>query len=213
MCKIALLENYALFSSGIKPILKEIDAFQVVVEAKDIEELLPLLKPIKPDVIIIDIIHCENEGLMPIRKIKRVSKKIPILLILSEDYAGYIEKYITLGINGIVFNTSKPSVLIKAVKKLNRGEEYFRENVWMIFKRFLRNKKNDLDLNGNNKLTSRELAVLKHFCKGETYKEIGNNLNISPRTVETHKRNILSKLEIRSTAEMVEYAIHHKLIH
>lgn len=214
MCKIAILENYSLFYSGIKPVLEKIDEFEIVAEARKVVDLLLLIKEDTPDVIIIDVLHCDKEGILPIKKIKRRYSRIPILLIVNEDYINHFEDYIALGVNGLVFSDSSPAKLINAVKILRKGDDFFPPKVWLLLKRFLRNRSRykSIDVSDHSKLTNREFAVLELFCKGYTYKEIGAALHISPRTVETHKKNISGKLDVKSTAEMVEYALKNNIL-
>ena len=212
MCKIAILENYSLFGSGIRSILNEIDDFNIVAEVKDVIELAPEFQTVKPDVIIMDIIHCGDDGVKSVKKIRRNYSGVPVLLILSDDYTCNFEEYIAQGVKGFVFNDAGSGDLVTAIKTLKKGEDYFPAKVWLLLKDYLRTHKNYKVLNGKSEiLTNREISVLKMFCKGLTYKEIGSNLNISPRTVESHKKNILKKLNINSTAEMVQYAIQNNL--
>lgn len=213
MCRIAILEDYALFCSGIKPILEKDDLLEIVTEQRHISGLLPVLKQLNPDLLVIDIIHCGDNGIRLIKKVKRRRSKLPILLVVSKEHSEYFEEYISLGVNGMVFNDSAASELIKGVKSLYNGDDYFSIKVWLLLKNHLRstkkNFKHEKDTGGQ--LTNREISILKLFCKGYTYKEIGSTLNISPRTVETHKKNITSKIKVRSTAEMVEFAIQNNL--
>lgn len=208
MCKIAILENYSLFCSGIKPILEDTKEFKIVAEGKHVEDLLQQFGEEKPNVIIVDIIHCENEGIKPIKKIRRAHPRIPILLVVSEDYANFFEEYIALGVRGFVFKSADAEELVKAVVTLKNGKDYFRKNVWALLKEFIRSRRaGRFAKEKKSILTIREKDVLKQFCKGLTYKEIGANLHISHRTVESHKKNILKKLNLNSTAEMVKYAL------
>lgn len=212
MCKIAILENYSLFCSGIKPILEKITEFNIVAEAKHVEDLVLQLGSEKPNVIIVDIIHCESEGIKPIKKIRRTVPRIPILLVVSEDYANFFEEYIALGVRGFLFKNASTDELVKAVVTLKNGKDYFRKNVWILLKEFIRSRRaGKFAKERKSILTNREKDVLRQFCKGLTYKEIGVVLHISHRTVETHKKNILSKLEINSTAEMIKYAFRNHL--
>lgn len=213
MCRIAILEDYALFCSGIKSILEKDDTLEVVTEHKHIASLLSVVKQINPDVLVIDIIHCGDNGITLIKKVKRRRSKLPILLVLSKEFSEYFEDYISLGVNGMVFNDSAASELLQAVKSLYNGDDYFSTKVWLLLKNHLRNTKKNFkhENDTGNQLTNREISILKLFCKGYTYKEIGSTLNISPRTVETHKKNITSKIKVRSTAEMVEFAIQNNL--
>lgn len=210
MCKVAVLERFTLYGSGLIAILEEAEQCDVIVQAENIDGLLKIVEDLTPDVIIIDIIHGENSGIKPFKKIKRVCPYIPILLVVSQDYVDCFEEYIRLGAKGFIFNNSKGKDLVKAIKRLKEGEEYFGKPVWNIFKSSIQARK--YKKSTNQQLSDREVSVLKLFSQGMSYKEIGSNLNISPRTVETHKRNILSKLKISSTADMVRYAYRNHII-
>ena len=210
MCNIAILETFNLFASGIQAVLENRDEFDVVSSATDCNNLIVQLKNNKPDVFIIDVIHGENSSMRSLKKIRRTYPKIPVLLILSKQYSDCFEEYIRLGVKGFIFSDATGTDLVEAIKKLKSGSEFFSTKVWDIFKTSIQKRK--YGNKNTKKLTDREVAVLKLFSSGLTYKEIGIRLNISPRTVETHKRNILSKLKINSTADMVRYAFHHHML-
>ncbi|WP_319480824.1 response regulator transcription factor [uncultured Draconibacterium sp.] len=211
MCYIAILENYSLFCSGIKSVLEQAGDCKIAFEAKTINAFMSILKVEKPDVIIIDVIHCQDEGISAIKKIRRKTSRTPILLVLSTDYSDYFEEYISHGVNGFVFNDSGADNLVNAIKALRNGDDHFPPRVWQLLKKYLRSKKSSVSFEDKRILSNRELTILKHFCKGYTYKEIGAKLNISPRTVESHKKNIQTKLSVRSTAEMIEFAYQNSL--
>jgi len=213
MCRIAILENYRLFCSGIRPVLDKVDELEVVAEAKQLRDFIDLIKDTKPEVIIIDILHCENEGIQSIKKLRAKVTKTPILLVVNKDYSPHFENYIALGVNGLVCNSFGPDQLIEAVKTLKKGEDYFPPRVWILLKEYLRSKRIDIisEKPQKNILSNREMDILRLLCKGYTYKEIAYNLSISPRTVESHKKNISSKINVRSTAEMVEFAVQNNL--
>ena len=210
MCNIAILERFALLGSGIKAILKSKVECVVVAQSKTSTELLASLGDLMPDVIVIDIMSTDNSGMKPLRKIRRALPKVPVLLIVSSHYADCFEEYIRLGVKGFIFNTSNGEELVAAIKKLENRKEYFPNKVWKVFKDSIQLGKQQK--NTVQKLTDREVTVIKAFSNGLTYKEIGAQLNISPRTVETHKRNILAKLKMHSTADMVKYAYRNNLL-
>ncbi|MFV0592964.1 MAG: response regulator transcription factor [Draconibacterium sp.] len=209
MCKIAILEPFTLLGAGIASILSEEKQCEVLAIAQTKEELIRRLAKSVPDVIIIDIIHGENTGVKPIKRLRRMFPDTPLLLIVSANYADCFEEYIRLGVKGFVFNTSDAKELVKAIQKLRAGDEYFNNKVWNIFKSSIQLRKHKVQ---EERLSDREVSILKLFSCGMTYKEIGSELNISPRTVETHKRNILAKLKINTTAEMVKYAYRHHIL-
>lgn len=210
MCKIAILERFALLSSGIRSILLNEEKCDVILQSKTAGGLISELGDNLPDIIIIDIISTDNSGIKPLKKIRRVYPKTPVLLIVSDSYADCFEEYIRHGVKGIIFNTSGGNELVKALKRLKDGKEYFPDKLWKVFKESIQMRKQHR--NTDQKLTDREVLVMKLFSNGLTYKEIGARLNISPRTVETHKRNILSKLKIHTTADMVKYAFRNNIL-
>jgi DNA-binding NarL/FixJ family response regulator len=210
--KIVILENYSLFSSGIRSILEQVEEFEVIDEARNLDELLHHVITKTPDVIVLDLLHCQNAGLDTLRRLKRVLGGIPVLLITSYDFADCFTEHILLGVKGFIFSNTTSAELIKAVKKLTRGGEYFPNQVTKIYKQV-----HDLYLKGKKilfkkkNLTERESTILRCLSLGLSHKEIGEKLYISPRTVETHKRNILSKLNLTTSADLIKYAVHHQM--
>lgn len=210
MYRIAIIEDLELMGSGIKSILSKETNFDLIVQARSIDELLLKLGNEQPQIIIFDIIHGENSGIKVLKKIRRNFARVPALLIVNQYYSDCFEEYIRLGAKGFIFDRSDGDELLRAIKKLKNGEEYFTQEVWNIFKASIRARK--YKSNKEHDLTNREAAVLKLFSKGMSYKEIGTTLNISPRTVESHKRNILSKLKINTTADMIRYAYRKQIL-
>lgn len=137
MRKIAILENYSLFCSGIAPVLASTGELEVVAESKHLREFLDKLKTVNPDVIIIDIIHCEMDDVSIIKKVMAKASKTPVLLVVSKDYSHQFENYIALGVNGIVCTSSNREDLIDAVKSLHDGMDYFPPRIWILLKEYL----------------------------------------------------------------------------
>lgn len=207
MCKIALLENYSLFGSGIKSLLAVTKEFKVVAEGASADSLVLQLRNEIPDVIVIDMLHCYNAGVKTVKKTRKYFPRVPLLLITSEDYFECFNDYLRFGVKGFVFKNDSPDDLVSAIKKLHSGKMYFRKNVRKVFSDVSSFTKPLRGIHQREQLlTEREIAVLKLFCDGLTYKEVGVKLFISPRTVESHKKNIMTKLNVASTAEMIKYA-------
>lgn len=204
-CKIAILESFALFSSGIKSLLHTSDEMEVIAEGISPETLLLQLHNQTPDIILIDLLHCFNAGLKTVKKTRKLFPHVPFLLITNTDFSECFTDYRSLGAKGFIYTHDSPEVLIDSIKSLCNGKMYFKNG---------NQTENSLadHLMKNHFLSDREVDVLKLFCNGLTYKEIGKKLYISPRTVESHKKNILAKLNVSSTAEMIKYATRNSLI-
>lgn len=212
MCKIAIVDRFPLYSSGLKSILAEEEDFHIVAEAENEEELRRKLTDTLPDVIVIDILHCTNAGIHLLKRIKKYFPETPLLLITSEEFKDCFGDYLSFGVKGFVYNNDTEEDLIASVKKLANGEEHYRRKIWQILNKKIRSGE-PIRYNERKKhiLTPREISVLKLLCEGNTFKEVGAQLFISPRTVETHKKNIMQKMEVNSLAAMIKYAVHHRL--
>lgn len=205
-CKIAIIENYALFSSGIKSLLHAADDIVVIAEGISPETLSLQLYHKTPDIILIDMMHCSNAGLNTIKKTKNFFPNTPLLLITNHDFSECFKDYLKYGTKGFIFTDDKPEDLVFAIKNICLGKEHFGGKLSPKLSVIQLPKKSRGRPPGDNPLTGREIDVLKLFCDGLTYKEIGHKLFISARTVETHKKNIMSKLKVSTRAEMIKYA-------
>lgn len=207
-CKILIFDNFPLFSSGIAQFLAKEPVLKVIGEVNRFEEINKQLSLLKPDIIVIDAMHSKNAGIKAIKKFKCIFKHVPALVITSSDFAECIPEQIRLGVAGIVFCESKTQDLVSVVKKICAGGKYFPESIKGIVNRTKVNLENEkVSANYNISLTDRETDILNFLCQGLTYKEIGEKLFISPRTVEVHKRNISEKLNLKSKAELVKYSL------
>lgn len=207
-CKILVFDNFPLFSSGISQFLSKETGLKVIGEINKVEEIRHDLGKFKPDIILIDVMHCTNAGIKAIKKFKCIFKHVPVLVITSSDFAECIPEQLRLGVKAIVFSESKTHNLVHAIKKVCAGGNYFPESIKDIANRTIVNsEKDNMDVNYNHGLTDRETDILNLLCQGLTYKEIGDKLFISPRTVEVHKRNISVKLNLKSKAELVKYSL------
>lgn len=212
MCKIAIIERYPLFSSGLTKILNEVEDFNVIAETENADKMHQNLAELTPNVIVFDIHDYSNGGISSIKKLRRLYPGTPLLLITSEENGIYFEEYISLGVMGLILNNASSDQLIKAIHKLENGEDYIKSDIWNILKDHLRSGSSGL-FSARLKpiLSEREKDVAKLFCEGLSYKEIGNRLNISPRTVESHRNNILSKLELNSLTDLIKYSLKNSL--
>lgn len=209
---IFILTDFSIFSSGLKCILEKA-GFQLLGEARCWENLFDSLIKITPAIIVLNLIPFHDICKEQLRKIRNNYPDIPLLIILKEDYSNFFKDFILLGITGFIYNEATPGELIKAVTRVVMGKEYFPPGILNLVKETLEiNHNHSQALEYHHLLTFREATICKLFCKGLTYKEIGAQLYISPRTVESHKKNILAKLKVKSTAGIIKYALQHHLI-
>lgn len=209
---IAILVNSSIFSRGVQCILEKAE-LQVVGEARHWKELFDILSRITPQIVLLNLLPYSETCIEWLERLKHEYPGIPVLLIIREDCVDHFKDFVLMGITGFVYSETSPHELIRAIHKVANGHEYFPAGILNIFRETLEMNTEAFHTGSfQHLLTSREDSVCKLFCNGLTYKEIGAKLYISPRTVESHKKNILAKLKIKSTADLVKYAIQHHMI-
>lgn len=207
-CKIGLIENFTLISSSLKTELETIDEYEVVGTGKNVDDLTKQLNGDEPDIILIDVLNCHNAGITTVKDAKKTFPGVPLILITAREYSECFKEYIDFGTKGFVYADDSPDELNKAIQVVCSGKEFFKEyviNYW-IDADSEAIKKSKGRKTKEKSLSLRETEIIKLFCDGLTYREIGKKLFISHRTVETHKNNILKKLKLKSKAEMIKYA-------
>ncbi len=211
--KLLLLNEFALIQKGLALIIDQEPKFSIVGKALNTDELLRLVRKKDTDIIIINLSLPSANINSICKRIYSSHPKIPILLLLDCSTNINIPEAIVNGVRGIIWKENSEEELVEAIKKVGSGGLFFEnpENCRLNCRVSEKLKKNKEDKNIKQILSNREIEVLNLFADGLSYKEIANTLNISPRTVETHKNNIQSKLTISTTAELIRYAINNNL--
>jgi len=211
--KIILVDDHAIVRDGIKALISD-EEIEVIHEASSATEFFSLLKISQPDIAILDISLPDISG---IDIAKKLSIKFPLIKViilsmhLNEDF---IFNAIKAGAMAYLPKNTNRKELITAIQQVAAGEEYFSEAVSnIILKSYVKKVKTDEEKSSANKaLSKRELEILKLFAEGKSNKEIANSLFISTRTVESHKNHIMQKLELKSTVELIKFAIKNNII-
>lgn len=211
--KVLIADDHKMFRQGVMNILNDTGEVEVT-EAESGDELMEKLKTQKPDVILMDI---NMPGINGIEATKLVKKKYPaikVMAVSTSDEENYIIEMLKAGAMGYVLKSTGVDELLEAIKVVSRGDSYFCKEASNVILFQLdkikkgRTQKQETDV----PLTDREIEVLKLIAEGLTNKEIGERLFISTRTVDTHRRNLHQKLNIKNAAGLVNYAIKNKLL-
>jgi len=204
---IVLADDHLMFRQGVKKILEEHDDLKVVGEAHDGLELLDLLKKITPDVVILDISMPNIRGIEATKEIKMMAPEIKVVILTMHKSKEYLYHCLKAGAQGYLLKEDADTELYTAIKKVIEGDFYISPILSEALKDdFVQICLGDQKLSAG-RLTSREREVTKLIAEGKTNKEIANLLFISIRTVENHRANIMKKLKLRNTPELVKYAI------
>jgi len=203
--KIVIVDDHKLFRSGLNFILKETEEFDVVGEASNGKEFLELLDEVTPDIVLMDIKMPEMGGIEASKLALEKYPKLNILVLSMFDDEQYYNTLIDLGIRGFILKDTDNSELKAAIKKVYEGNSYFAQELLL---KIIKNKTNVATVN----LSDRELEVLTYICKGHSNNEIADILNISIRTVERHRANMLEKTNSSNSIKLVLFAIKNNIV-
>ena len=201
---ILLADDHHLFRFGIRKIFEKIDEFQIIGEAETVEQAFSLCVEFEPDIVIMDISFPNNSG---IEYTKRISQllEIKVLALTSHEENSYVVEMLRAGASGYLVKNSSPEELVRAIRTIHSGHSYFSKNISKII--FENKTKEKVLQNFTDELsvTNREFEILKYISEEMTNKEIAHHLFISPRTVETHKRNLMQKLKVRNVVGLAKF--------
>jgi DNA-binding NarL/FixJ family response regulator len=213
--QVLLVDDHRLIRDGISALLNNVSDIRVAGSVSSGEEAINQVPVLKPDVILMDIVMGGMNGIEATRWIKEQSPATRIILITSEVKREFVAAGIRCGIDGYLPKDVPADTLIEAIRHVHNGQKYFNEAITsLVFDDFYNKQKNNPSpvIPSPTPLTKRELEVLALVASGKSNKTVAEELFLSVKTIETHKSNILDKLGLRNTAEIVKYAIQHKLI-
>lgn len=213
--KVILADDHQLVRDGIRSLIKDAKNIEVIEEASDGYELLEKLKTTKPDIIVLDVSMPRLSGIEAIKKITDEFPAVKVLVLSMFTSEEYIFNAIKAGAKGYLPKNTSKKELLEAIYSINAGNEYFSDSISnIILKSYIRKAKTNDDYSGKrqNVLSSRELEILTLFAEGSTNQEIAEKLFISIRTVESHKNHIMQKLELKTTVDLVKFAIKNNII-
>lgn len=214
LIRILLVDDHALMREGVASMLKNVEFIDVVGKVESGEEAINAAQELSPDIILMDIMMKGMTGIEAARWIKEQNSNIRIILLSGEVNQDYISLSAKVGVNGYLPKDVSREALIEAIKKVNAGEKYFSPSIMnIVFEQFYNQEADEKKPAQKSKdLTTREFEVLEQVAMGKSNQEVADALFISIKTVETHKTNILSKLGLKNTAELVKYAIKNNII-
>jgi DNA-binding NarL/FixJ family response regulator len=204
--RVILADDHALFRSGVKRILEEIPGIEVVGEAADGLQLLGLLKEMTTDLVILDISMPKLRGLEAIQEIKTSYPEVQVLILTMHKDAEYLSYALGAGATGFLLKQDADPELLEALTTIRQGKIYLSPAISEVVPDLLRRGQTP-EGTPRELLTNREREILKLLADGKSSKEIGELLFISIRTVQNHRANIMRKLKVRRTTDLIKYAV------
>lgn len=211
--RIVLVDDHQMFRDGVKAVLADEKNIEIVGEVGNGFDLYELLKSCSPDLIITDISMPDLSGIEISKHISEHYPHIRILILSMHTNEEFITKALSAGANGYLPKDASMNELLLAINTISEGENYFNKEISNTILQSIINKskleKSDLK---SDLLTKREKQIIQLVVDGLSNKEIAEQLFISIRTVDSHKNNIMQKLSLKSSVELVKYAIKHNLV-
>jgi DNA-binding NarL/FixJ family response regulator len=209
--RVLIADDHRVLIGSLRALLEH-HGFEIVGEATTGEEALAIAAKVHPHVIVMDLEMPGTGGLAAAHRMKQAAPTAKVLILSAhDDESDVLEALNDAGVAGYLVKSDAPEELISAVRSVAIGKRYLSSAIAPIVLRQLKNPR--LPSAGTqSRLTLRELEVLRLLSDGSTSKDIAQRLGISPKTAQAHRENIKNKLGLRSTAEMVRYAIKHKIV-
>lgn len=208
--RILLADDHALVRSGLIRLLEPNKDILVVGEAEDGEEAIRKTKELKPEVVVIDLSMPKINGIEAAKIIRKEYPESRVLVLTMHENEEYVYQIFRSGANGYILKNANREEITTAIRAVAKGERFFSPRVSEIMVEGYLKKAEEREKGASEiELTAREKEVLSLISKGFNNQLIGEKLFISPRTVDTHRTNIMQKLNIHDVANLVKYALDH----
>ena len=206
--KVIICDDHQILVQGLKSLLKDSEEIEIIATANNGQELLETLKNKKPDILLLDVDMPVMDGYETLKQVKSKYSSIKVISLTIHLDKTIIQKMMETGASGYLLKNINKSELSEAIRKVYSGKIYISDEATnsLLDKEKLEVKTAQLD-ESVEELTKREIEILKLIAEGYSNTEIGGILYISPRTVDTHRTNIMKKLNVKNIAGLIKYAI------
>ena len=213
MVRILIADDHGIVRTGLKLLLDRATGMEVVGEAADGREAVRLARELKPDIAILDIGMPLLNGLDAAAQILRENDRTGIIILSMHTDESYILRALDAGAKGYLLKDHADEDLERAIQSVAAGKPYFSPSIAQaLLEDYVNLMRERRVQDSYDLLTEREREVLQLLAGGKSNKEVASVLNISPYTIETHRNNLMQKLNLHNTAEIVLYAVRKALI-
>jgi len=214
LIRVLLVDDHPLVIDGIQARLENEGGIEVVGQAGNGREAIELAQSLKPDVVLMDVSMPVMNGLEATRELRLCSPETRVLILSMHDNREYMVELMQSGARGYILKDVSATEMVKAIETVCQGGTYFSASAsHTLFSHIAQSETTPEEPEVSvTDLTPREIMVLRQLAEGHNNKEIARELSISVRTVETHRQNIKSKLNIHTAAGLVRYALEHNLV-
>jgi DNA-binding NarL/FixJ family response regulator len=211
--RIMIADDHDLMRRGLRTLLEVQPGWEICAEATKGREAIAKAEQLRPDVVIVDICMPELNGIEATRQIRKVSPRTEVLVLSVHHSEHLIREALDAGARGFVVKSDADTEMVRAVEALANHRPFFTSYATeMLLAGCARDGGSRPPGLASERLTSREREIVQLLAEGRTSKEIATTLNISAKTAETHRANIMRKLEFHSVGEIVRYAVRNQII-
>ena len=212
--RILVADDHDVMRIGIRELLGTHDGWEVCAEARDGREAVAKTEQLKPDIVILDVNMPELNGIEAARKIRKKFASTEVLII-SFDYSDQlIREMVGAGVRGFVVKADSERDLVAAVEALSNHKSFFTSRASDVILGRVRGYSQGEDLKelARSRLTPREREIVQLLAEGKSSKEVAESLTISVKTADTHRANVMRKLDLHSVTELVRYAVRNQIV-
>jgi DNA-binding NarL/FixJ family response regulator len=208
------VDDHSLIRAGVRALVLDIPGYAVIGEANDGSQLLEMVEQLSPDIILLDISMKETSGLDALQRLKRVRPQSKVLILSMHTDPALIMQALESGAHGYLLKDTTATELEHALDALRNNERYLSPAIahTVINQALTRTQKNQPELADSHNLTARQLEILRLIVRGKSTREIANGLGLSIKTVETHRSQIMKRLQIYDVAGLVLFAVREQII-
>lgn len=209
--KVMVADDHSMVREGIKQILELDGDIKVNAEAGSGRECIDILDEKNTDVLLLDINMPNMNGLQVLQYLREKKTNVKVLILTIHNEVEYLVRAVEIGVDGYVLKDSDSTVLKKAIFTINKGDSFIQPELTPLLKKRLEDKSTSPKLI-EEKLTRREIEVLKLLAEGLFNKEVAYTLNISEKTVKNHVSNIFKKINVSDRTQAAVYAVKHNIV-
>jgi DNA-binding NarL/FixJ family response regulator len=208
MIRVLLADDHTIMRHGVKRLLEATSDIRVCAEASSGDAVLELAGEAGADVVVLDVSMPGREFLETLRELRECHPRLRTIVLSAHAEQEYAERAMKAGAAGYVVKDRTPGELIEAIRRASRGLHYISES---LGEQLVASLTGERDRPAHGALSDREFEVLQLLGRGRSVKEIAAHLALSPKTVSTYRERILEKLDLKTTADLIRYAIHQGL--
>lgn len=207
--KVFIADDHAIVRKGLRLILSETPDLKVIGEAENGNDLLQKVRKVSVDVVLMDIGMPEKSGWDVLIQLQREYSTLPVLILSIYPEEDYAVQFLKAGASGYLSKTSAPEQLVEAIRKVAQGGKFVSPS---LAEKLASDLGRDSEKPLHHSLSPRELQVLCLIASGKTVKEVAGELALSVPTISTHRARILEKMKMKTSAQLIHYAVKKRLV-